>query len=80
LDAELGAVEQAESEQLAHRDRRMKAEGMSVRVTARIHPAAGGDHYLADWYFPSRPPSALLRSLLRRQGSAVLDDFEVITL
>lgn len=80
VDAELAEVEQSEDEQLAHRDRRMKAEGMSVRVTARIHPPAGGDDYLADWYFPFRPPSAFIRSLLRRQGSAVLDDFEVITL
>ena len=60
--------------------RRMKAEGMTVRVSAWVHPAAGGDDYQADWYFPARPAPAEIRSLLRGEGSSVLDDFQVIAL
>jgi hypothetical protein len=80
LNAALARHAEAERRRLARRDRRMKAKGMSVRVTAWVHPVTGGDDYQADWYFAARPTPAQIRSLLLDKGSSVLDDFQVVTL
>jgi len=80
LDAELAKFAEAENRRLANRDRRMKAKGMAVRVSAWIHPAERGDDYRADWYFAARPTPARIRKLLREEGSSILDDFQVIDL
>jgi hypothetical protein len=80
LDASFARLAEVERQRLAERDRRLKAKGMTVRVTAWVHPAAGGDDYQADWYFEARPTPGQIRSLLRDEGSSVLDDFEIVTL
>lgn len=79
LDAKRAKLQAREKRRLARRDRRMKSRGMAVRVSARVHSELGDD-YQADWYFPCRPASVLIRNLLRKEGSAVLDDFQIVTL
>ncbi len=80
LDAELAKFAEAENRRLANRDRRMKAKGMTVRVSAWIHPAERGDDYQADWYFATRPTPAGIRKLLRKEGSIIPADFQIIDL
>ncbi len=80
LDAELAKFTEAENRRLANRDRRMKVKGMKVRVSAWIHPAAGGDDYQSDWYFAARPTPTQIRKLLGEEGSSTFDDFQVINL
>lgn len=80
LRAELAEAQKAEQRALAARDRRMKREGMAVRVTAWIHPEAGGDDYEIDWYFKTRPTRKQVADLLRQRGSACLDDYQIIPL
>lgn len=80
LHAELAKFAETEKRRLANRDRRMKAKGMTVRVSAWIHPDAGGDDYQTDWYFAARPTQAHIRQLLRDEGSSIGDDFQIITL
>ena len=80
LDAELAKFAVAENLRLANRDRRMKAKGMTVRVSAWIHPAERGDDYQADWYFATRPTPAGIRKLLRKEGSIIPADFQIIDL
>jgi len=57
----------------------MKAKGMRCRVTAWIHPADGDDDQV-DWYFPVPPTTKQIRAFLRKEGSEILDDFEIIRL
>ncbi len=80
LDAELAKFAETEKRRVANRDRRMKARGMKVRVSAWIHPAVGGDDYQADWYFADQPTPAGIRKLLQEEGSSILNDFQIITL
>lgn len=80
LHAEWAQTEEAEKQELAARDAREKATGMTVRITAWIHPHSGGDDYLVDWYFAEQPTPSQIRSLLREQGSMELDDFTLIHL
>jgi hypothetical protein len=79
LNAKWAKAAEAQRRQLAARDRRMKRSGMTVRLTAWIHPGEGDD-YLLDWYFAARPTAKQVRKLLPQAGSVVLDDFEVIVL
>jgi hypothetical protein len=68
-----------ERREIAERDQQMKSRGMKFRVTAWIHPDQGDD-YQVDWYESSRPTSRSVAAQLRRQGSSLVDDFEVIPL
>lgn len=79
LQVELDRELEIERLQLIERDLRMKAKGMLCRVTAWIHPADGDDDQV-DWYFPVRPTTKQIRALLRKEGSEILDDFEIIRL
>jgi hypothetical protein len=80
LEAEFAAAQEAERRELAERDRRRKAEGMAYRVSAWVHPEAGGDDYPVDWYFAAAPTDEQVRILLREAGSAVLGDYQIIAL
>jgi antirestriction protein ArdC len=80
LNAKSAAAWDAEQRRMAERDARMKRKGMTVRVTAWIHPADGGDDYQADWYFKTRPTTRMVETLLRRKRSACLDDYQIIIL
>lgn len=79
LEAEYTTEVEAEQRKLAAQDRRMRQQGMTVRVTAWIHPPSGED-YQADWYFPSRPMPLQIRRLLEVKCSSQLDDYEIIVL
>lgn len=80
LEVEFAAAREAERQDLAAHDRRRKGEGMTYRVSAWVHPEAGGDDDLVHWYFAAAPTDAQVRTLLREAGSAVLDDYRVIPL
>jgi hypothetical protein len=58
----------------------MKQQGMTVRVTAWVHPDGLGDDYQVDWYFADPPTAAYLRKLLRAEGSTITDDYQITTL
>ena len=79
-NTELANFAEAEKRGLANRDRRMKAKGMKVRVSAWIHPVVSGDDYEAHWYFADRPPPARIEKLLREEGSANSGDYQIINL
>jgi len=78
LEAEWAAAEQAEKQELAARDSRMKRKGFGFRVTAWIHPEDGGDDYQVDRYFSVRPTPKQIGRLLRDEGSDCLDDYTII--
>jgi len=79
LQAKWAKHAEDEVREIARRDRDMKAKGMKFRVTAWVHPDAGDD-FQVDWYFPVRPTATQIRALLRKEGSEILDDFEIIAL
>lgn len=80
LEAQWAREEEAERQALAERDRRMKADGMRVRVSAWVHPEDGGDDELVHWYFTAAPTREQIRALLREAGSGVLDDYHAVVL
>lgn len=79
LEAEWAQEEEAELRRIAARDQQMKASGMKYRVTAWIHPD-DGDDYQIDWYCPNKPTSADVKRRLRKLGSVILDDWQLISL
>ena len=80
LDAALARAEEAERQEQAERDRRRKAEGMTFRVYAWVHPEAGGDDYAVNWYFAAAPTVEQIQTLLREEESSILHDYRVIAL
>lgn len=80
LESAFARAAEAEQQELADRDRRMKQEGMKVRVSAWVHPEEGGDDYPLDWYLETQPTPEQVREMLRDQHSGLLDDFQIITL
>jgi hypothetical protein len=80
LEVDWARAEEAERQELAEADRRLKAAGMAFRVSAWVHPEDRGDDDLVHWYFAARPTRKQIRTLLREAGSSVLDDYQVITL
>jgi len=79
LEAECAIEEEAGLREIAQRDQGMKTKGMKFRVTAWIHSDEGDDDQV-DWYFPARPTAKQIRALLRNEGSAIWDDFEIIAI
>ncbi len=80
LEAEMAAAELADRQETAARDRREKEAGMAFRARGWVHPRCGGDDYQVDWYFQARPSPEQVAALLEGQGSAVLDDYEIVAL
>lgn len=80
LNAELAKAEEAERKEILARDRRMKKQGMAVRVSAWVHPSSGGDDYQIDWYLEAHPTPRKIREMLRGEGSSVLDDYQIVNL
>jgi hypothetical protein len=74
------AMQKKEQAKIARQDKKMKTKGMVARVEAWIHPKAGGDDYMVDIYYSSQPSKAEIESQLRQKGSAVLNDYRVVTL
>ena len=79
LDLEFAQDQLRELYKINRRDRKMHSEGMKYRVTAWIHADEGDDDQV-DWYFPVRPTPKQIRALLRKEGSEILDDFEITRL
>jgi hypothetical protein len=79
LNAELAEELAIENCRIAQRDKRMKCKGMKYRVVAWVHPDEGDD-YCVEWYSASKPMRQSVRAYLKQQRSAVLDDFEIVTL
>jgi hypothetical protein len=77
--AEFDQESAKERDTAARRDRRMKAKGMTHRVTAWVHPARGDDRQI-DFYCQGLPDAALIRGELKKLRSRVLDDYQVIAL
>lgn len=80
LNAEFEAEQKKEDAKIARRDKQMKRKGMVARVEAWIHPEEGGDDYMVDIYYSSRPSDAEIKAQLRQKGSAVLNDYRVVAL
>jgi len=80
LEAEWAEEQDAEKRKIANRDRRMKRQGMSVRVSAWMHPQDGGDDYQVDWYFNAQPTPEQAAHMLRDQGSNRKYDYQIIVL
>jgi hypothetical protein len=80
LESEFAASEEAEQQAIAASDRRMKQEGMVVRVSGWVHPQGGGDDYQVDWYLDAHPTPEQVGLVLRKRGSSRLDDYQIITL
>lgn len=80
LNAKFAIAEAAEREALAERDIKARAAGMKVRVSAWIHPESGGDDYQMDWYLNALPTLKHIESMIRREGSMVVDDYTIIEL
>lgn len=60
-------------------DARMKKQGYTHKVNAWIHPARGDDHEVS-YYFVGKPSDEKVKTLLRKEGSQILTDYEVIAL
>jgi len=80
LNAEIAAEQKKEDAKIARRDKQMKRKGMVVRVEAWVHPEEGGDDYMVDIYYSSKPNPAEIETALRDKGSEVLNDYRVVTL
>jgi hypothetical protein len=80
LNAEFAAEQKKEEAKITRRDKQMKKKGMVARVEAWVHPKQGGDDYMMDIYYSSQPSNAEIETALRQKGSAVLNDFRVVTL
>lgn len=52
-----------------------KAKGFTHRLLAVIHPQAGGDDYFVEFFSKTEPTPAAIEKLLRKRGSAVLNDY-----
>lgn len=80
LKVDLAKAEEAERKIIATRDRARKKSGDTVRISAWVHPANGGDDYQVDWYFKSHPSPEQVRRLLLKMNSRVCDDYQIINL
>jgi hypothetical protein len=80
LKVDLAKAEQAERKIIATRDLAGKKAGDTVRISAWVHPAGGGDDYQIDWYCKSYPSPEQVRCLLLGMNSRVCDDYQIINL
>jgi hypothetical protein len=54
-----------------------KAKGFTHRLLAMIHPEAGGDDYLVEFFTKKEPTPAEIEKLLKKRRSAVLNDYRL---
>lgn len=80
LNAEYQKSLLKEKKKLARRDKSMLVKGYQYRVTAWIHPAAGGDDYMVDIYFAEKPTPKAIKKHLANAGSCVFDDYTITLL
>lgn len=77
LKKDIEKATRAEADKLARLDAERKKSGFTHRVSAWIHPDDGSDIHIERW-FKSAPTEAQVKALLKREGSTVLDDYQVI--
>lgn len=79
LRKQLDKATQAENRKLARLDAKRKKEGYTHRVSAWIHPEDGDDYQMEFW-LKNTPTEAQIKALLKRNGSTVLDDYQIVAL
>ncbi|MCK9987743.1 MAG: hypothetical protein AzoDbin1_04215 [Azoarcus sp.] len=80
LDAQHKKSKAKEEQKLKRRDAAKKRQGFTHRVTAWVHPEAGGDDYMVDLYCKGKPSAAQIKAELKKSGSRVLDDYQILEL
>lgn len=80
LNLEIDALGKAEEEAQGERDRARKDEGYTHRVSAWVHPKGGGDDFKLEIYYGRAPRVRNIKDILRRRGSRVLTDYEIVIL
>lgn len=79
LNAEFDAIAKNEAKKLARRDATRLKQGYTHRISAWIHPDRGDD-YQVDFYTKGEMSKAEIVKLLKKEGSRVLDDYQIIDL
>lgn len=79
LNKELEAALEAEQVEIERTDAEMLAKGYTHRVEACVHPEQGEDLQVA-FYFQGAPSKADIRATLKKEGSVVFDDYQIIEL
>lgn len=74
------AIQKKEAAKLLRNDRKQLKLGYTHRISAWIHPAQGGDDYQVDYYVEGKPSKTKIQSILKKEGSRVLDDYQVFSL
>lgn len=77
LNAKYEKDKKKEEQKLKRRDAAKKKQGYTHRVTAWVHPEAGGDDYMVDLYCPGKPTAAQIKAELKKEGSCVLDHYQI---
>lgn len=80
FDRDIEAFAAAEREKLRASDQQQKQQGKTVRVSVWIHPVYGGDDYQEDWYLAKMPTDEHVQGMIRRSGSAIVDDYRIAIL
>ena len=80
INAKIADYEKQAAEKLKKQDTRLKKKGFRFRVTAWIHPKAGGDDRMVDYYYPTKPTKTVIQTALKDAGSAILDDYQIVEL
>jgi hypothetical protein len=80
LKAQFAKFQAKADAKLKAMDARHKAKGFTHRISAWVHPSAGGDDYQIDTYTKGRMKDEDVQRLLKKQGSAVTNDFQIIEL
>lgn len=80
LRAEYEKEVEKEKKRLTRKDAQMIKQGFTHRVDAWVHPAAGGDDFQVGFYFKGAPLKKDIQALLKKEGSAGLDDYRVFDL
>ena len=80
LNASFAKLQAKEDAKLKALDVSHKAKGFTHRVSAWVHPKQGGSDYQIDLYSKGRMTDIDVQKLLKKKGSAVTNDFQIIEL
>jgi hypothetical protein len=78
LDEEFKADLAKQEARLRKQDAKQKAKGFTHRIEAWIHPANGDDFQISVWMV--NPTTEAIQSVLKKQKSTVLTDYQLIEL
>lgn len=80
LRATFDAAAAKEAQKEAALDAKMKAKGFTHKVVAWVHPKAGGDDFKLIMHTVGKPTEAQIKKELRKSGSSVETDYNVVEL